>query len=820
MLVDCEAGDAIPATLEGVDGVISLGGPMSLFAPADLDWLGPELDLIRRAIADDVPFYGVCLAAQLLALAFGGRVHPGGVPEVGPAPVRLLAAAAGDPVFGGLGETIPAFHWHADTFELPATATLLASSEQYPHQVIRIGATAYGVQFHAESSLATVRGMTEIATTAAQLEQALGPGAAGRVLAAAERDLPVSARRRPPADGRVARPVRGPRRRAAGRRRGLTAPRAPHLRHEVVIPNSPARGSVPIHHAMARALPPWPGSPGPAGLPGPGRTGLLAFLPRGSTLPDEVWERRHRIMLLVVALQLAALGTAGVVVGVAPLHLAYLLGPILLCGLAASERTASRRWRGSMLSFAALYCSAALVDLTHGTTEAHFHFFVMVAMLSIYEEWVPYLLAAGFVVIHHGLVGMIAPGTVYDHGSAALTPWTWALIHAGFIVALCVVNVASWRLNEEARDGMADALEHTRRSEEEFRGAFDDAPIGVAFVDLAGHFRRVNRSLCSLTGFAEADFATLPLHDAPDGTPGLFVDRHPGDAVAFEGPFRRADGTTGWGLARRSTIHDAAGIPSHAILQLLDLSARKRAEQELAHAATHDPLTGLPNRKHFERAATEALERLGDGESVALLFIDIDDFKLINDSLGHGAGDRLLLVDRRAAAGTRSRAGRAGPVRRRRVHHPARQRRRARGDRDGRRGARGAARAGRSRRRASGSSRPASASRSSDRSPSSAGALIRDADAAMYQAKATGKDRLRAVRRRAARAAVRRGWSSRAGSGRRSATASSSCTTSPSLDLATGRTVIGVEALLRWRRPATAAWSSRASSSRSPRRPA
>ena len=172
-----------------------------------------------------------------------------------------------------------------------------------------------------------------------------------------------------------------------------------------------------------------------------------------------------------------------------------------------------------MLSFAALYCSAALVDLTHGTTEAHFHFFVMVAMLSIYEEWVPYLLAVGFVVIHHGLVGMIAPGTVYDHGSAALTPWTWALIHAGFIVALCVVNVASWRLNEEARDGMADALEHTRRSEEEFRGAFDDAPIGVAFVDLAGHFRRVNRSLCSLTGFAEADFATLPLHDAPDGTP-------------------------------------------------------------------------------------------------------------------------------------------------------------------------------------------------------------------------------------------------------------------------------------------------------------
>ena len=68
---------------------------------------------------------------------------------------------------------------------------LLASSELYPHQAFRIGASGYGVQFHAESSLATVRGMTELGTTAAQLERALGPGAAARVLAAAERELPA-----------------------------------------------------------------------------------------------------------------------------------------------------------------------------------------------------------------------------------------------------------------------------------------------------------------------------------------------------------------------------------------------------------------------------------------------------------------------------------------------------------------------------------------------------------------------------------------------------------------------------------------------------
>ena len=154
------------------------------------------------------------------------------------------------------------------------------------------------------------------------------------------------------------------------------------------------------------------------------------------------------------------------------------------------------------------------------------------------------------------------------------------------------MNVATWRLNEEARAGVADALERTRQSEEEFRGAFDDAPVGVAFIDLDGRFRRVNRALCALTGFTEADFETLPLHDGADGGHGLFVD-NAGDAAAFEGPFRRADGSTGWGLVRRSAIHDAAGNPTHAILQLLDLSARKRAEEAVSY--TH--LTLPTNRE-------------------------------------------------------------------------------------------------------------------------------------------------------------------------------------------------------------------------------
>ena len=71
-----------------------------------------------------------------------------------------------------------------------------------------------------------------------------------------------------------------------------------------------------------------------------------------------------------------------------------------------------------MVAFAALYCSAALISISHGATEAHFSFFLMVSMLAAYEEWVPYLLAIGFVLVHHGVVGVIDPSAVYSNPSA------------------------------------------------------------------------------------------------------------------------------------------------------------------------------------------------------------------------------------------------------------------------------------------------------------------------------------------------------------------------------------------------------------------
>ena len=139
-----------------------------------------------------------------------------------------------------------------------------------------------------------------------------------------------------------------------------------------------------------------------------------------------------------------------------------------------------------MVSLGLLTSSAVLVHIWDGATEAHFHFFVMVTVLAWYEEWVPYLLAIVFVLLHHGVMRRSTRASVFDHPDAVNDPWKWAGIHGGFIVALCVANVVSWRMNEDAE------TDDERTSEERFRSAFENAPIGMAVVGPTAASLRVN----------------------------------------------------------------------------------------------------------------------------------------------------------------------------------------------------------------------------------------------------------------------------------------------------------------------------------------
>jgi GMP synthase (glutamine-hydrolysing) len=164
------------------DAIVAMGGPMSVNDEAELPWLRPEKELIRSAVRAGTPFFGACLGSQLLASALGARVYGGAEPEVGLLPVFLTPAAADDPLFNDLPETLPTLQWHSDTFDLPDGAVLLASSPKYPHQAFRVGASAYGVQFHLEVSAEMAHEWGQVPEYAASLERTLGAGAAEQLL--------------------------------------------------------------------------------------------------------------------------------------------------------------------------------------------------------------------------------------------------------------------------------------------------------------------------------------------------------------------------------------------------------------------------------------------------------------------------------------------------------------------------------------------------------------------------------------------------------------------------------------------------------------
>jgi len=235
--------------------------------------------------------------------------------------------------------------------------------------------------------------------------------------------------------------------------------------------------------------------------------------------------------------------------------------------------------------------------------------------------------------------------------------WTDALLAAlvGLLLTMAAAVAAAVLIRRDAR-----SRDEVRAAENRFRTAFDEAPLGMALLDLRGVVLQANRSLLQLTGTEWG--APIRMH--------LEALVHPEDLQAIreglgdllgrqvlsdtrEARLMHTAGHELWCQLHTTLVHDGAGSPSHLLVQVLDVTEQRRQESQLRHLADHDPLTGLFNRRTFERSVTEHLERTaGHGGDGALLMIDLDNFTAVNDTLGHHVGDELLI---RTAHALRSR---------------------------------------------------------------------------------------------------------------------------------------------------------------------
>jgi diguanylate cyclase (GGDEF)-like protein/PAS domain S-box-containing protein len=377
-------------------------------------------------------------------------------------------------------------------------------------------------------------------------------------------------------------------------------------------------------------------------------TSFRNVLPRGGSLPADLWQARHRTVLLVLWLHVAGIPVFALVRGEDLGHGLTEAGVVgIFAATATFSKSLPRGARAGIAGAGLMTASAVLVHLAGGAIEMHFHFFVMVGLITLYQDWVPFLVSIGFVAAHHGVVGVVLPRFVFDHQPAQDKPLLWAGIHALFVLAASAAHITSWRLVETQH---GRAKEEIRISGARFQALIEHSSDGITVTDADGNIVYDSPSVTAMLGYDDGERIGRPSSDFihADDVPLIIntFEKLSGASrnETVEVRLHRKDGDFRWAEVHLSNLldqPDVAGI----VANFRDVTERRQLESRLAHQAFHDDLTGLANRALFQDRVEHALAAQSRGGGrLALIFIDLDDFKTVNDAHGHGTGDEVLVT--------------------------------------------------------------------------------------------------------------------------------------------------------------------------------
>jgi diguanylate cyclase (GGDEF)-like protein len=216
-------------------------------------------------------------------------------------------------------------------------------------------------------------------------------------------------------------------------------------------------------------------------------------LPRGHTLDEQAWQRRHAWIVGLLAAMVVVIPPYGMLQGFGRTHsMAEALVPAVIVAL--SLVVPRRAWKTNLVSLGLFTSTAVFVHLSHGRTEAHFLYFVTLGIITLYQDWAPFLLAVAFTFLQHGFFGAFDNHAVFAQGSHAGSSLKWTAIHVGFVVAASVANVVAWKVNEDQalHDSLTRLPNRTLLAQRIKQAlAHEDRGVAVLFVDLA-RFKKIN----------------------------------------------------------------------------------------------------------------------------------------------------------------------------------------------------------------------------------------------------------------------------------------------------------------------------------------